>query len=187
MIIYLVMGPKLTKPARFFTHESHDGKGRHVFSFWRAKGLFSGYVKFFSLFGFRCYQYIPQPFCFCTFQVNQKRILMGGCQNPEWELDANVINYFAESASAWSKRVLESLDLSEISIGALDDERLLRVISELLDQELDAADRVTAELSSEDVLLSTLAVEENACTRRTHASRKHTPLCARRAISKLSR
>ena len=144
------------------------------FSFWGAKGQFSGYVKFFSLFGFRCYQYIPQPFCLCTFQVNQKRILLGGCQNPEWELDATVINYFAESASAWSKRVLKSLDLSEISIGALDDERLLRVISELLDRELDAADRVTAELSSEDFLLSTLAVEVDKSQQKVkHAQEEH--------------
>ena len=176
------MGPKLTK---FFypwkpwwqrkTFFSLLGSKRPIFRV--CKVLLA--VCFFS----RCCQYIPQPFCLCTFQVNQKRILLGGCQNPEWELDATVINYFAESASAWSKRVLKSLDLSEISIGALDDERLLRVISELLDRELDAADRVTAELSSEDFLLSTLAVEvdksqqkvkpETSRDKRTHAQEEH--------------
>ena len=75
------------------------------------------------------------------------------------QLDASIISYFSETTTAWSMRVLKSLDLSEVSIGMLDDERLLRMISELLDRELDAADRVAAELSSEDYYLASLALE----------------------------
>ena len=75
------------------------------------------------------------------------------------QIDPSVVNYFAEAASAWSKRVLKSLDLSEISIETLDDERLMRIIAELLDRELDAADTVAAELSSDDFYLASLALE----------------------------